>query len=78
MSLPPFAAAAPAAQLTAIPCRRQCAEGDRFRQPGSACHAVRESGINQSGQTEKWYEQSLVDFGLDPKTVPPIMKELIK
>ncbi len=32
----------------------------------------------RSGQTQKWYEQSLVDFGLDPKTVPPIMKEMIK
>lgn len=31
-----------------------------------------------SGQTEKWYEQSLTDFGLDPTTVPPIMKEMIK
>ncbi len=36
------------------------------------------SGYYQSGQTEKWYEQSLADFGLDPKSVPPIMKELIK
>jgi len=32
----------------------------------------------RSGQTERWYEQSLADFGLDPKTVPPIMKEMIK
>jgi polar amino acid transport system substrate-binding protein len=32
----------------------------------------------RSGQTEKWYEQSLADFGLDPKMVPPIMKEMIK
>lgn len=32
----------------------------------------------QSGQTQKWYEQALVDFGLDPKLAPPIMKELIK
>ncbi len=32
----------------------------------------------RDGQTEKWYEQSLADFGLDPKTVPPIMKEMIK
>lgn len=36
------------------------------------------AGYYQSGQTEKWYEQALVDFGLDPKTVPPIMKEMIK
>jgi polar amino acid transport system substrate-binding protein len=35
-------------------------------------------GYYQSGQSEKWYEQSLADFGLDPKTVPPIMKEMIK
>jgi polar amino acid transport system substrate-binding protein len=32
----------------------------------------------QSGQTEKWYEQALSDFGLDPKLAPPIMKEMIK
>ena len=32
----------------------------------------------RSGQTEKWYEQALADFGLDPKTVPPIMKEMMK
>jgi len=31
----------------------------------------------KSGQTEKWYEQSLADFGLDPKQVPPIMKEML-
>jgi polar amino acid transport system substrate-binding protein len=35
-------------------------------------------GYYQSGQSEKWYEQSLSDFGLDPKAVPPIMKEMIK
>jgi polar amino acid transport system substrate-binding protein len=32
----------------------------------------------QSGQTEKWYEQALADFGLDPKLAPPIMKEMLK
>ncbi len=32
----------------------------------------------QSGQTQKWYEQALTDFGLDPKLAPPIMKEMIK
>lgn len=32
----------------------------------------------QSGQTQKWYEQALSDFGLDPKIAPPIMKEMIK
>jgi polar amino acid transport system substrate-binding protein len=31
-----------------------------------------------SGQTQKWYEAALVDFGLDPKLAPPIMKEMIK
>jgi polar amino acid transport system substrate-binding protein len=31
----------------------------------------------KSGQTQKWYEQALVDFGLDPKLAPPIMKEMI-
>ena len=32
----------------------------------------------KSGQTEKWYEQALTDFGLDPKLAPPVMKEMIK
>ncbi len=32
----------------------------------------------QSGQTQKWYEEFLVGFGLDPKASPPVMKELIK
>jgi polar amino acid transport system substrate-binding protein len=32
----------------------------------------------KSGQTEKWYEQALTDFGLDPKLAPPVMKELVK
>ena len=32
----------------------------------------------QSGQTEKWYEQALTEFGLDPKLAPPIMKEMLK
>jgi polar amino acid transport system substrate-binding protein len=32
----------------------------------------------KSGQTEKWYEQSLTDFGLDPKLAPPVMKEMLK
>lgn len=36
------------------------------------------AGYYQSGQTEKWYEQALADFGLDPKLAPPIMRELIK
>ncbi len=32
----------------------------------------------QSGQTQKWYEESLASFGLDPKKAPPIMKEMLK
>ena len=32
----------------------------------------------KSGQTQKWYEQALADFGLDPKLAPPIMKEMLK
>lgn len=32
----------------------------------------------KSGQTQKWYEAALTDFGLDPKLAPPIMKEMIK
>jgi len=31
-----------------------------------------------SGQTQKWYEEFLVGFGLDPKAAPPVMKEMIK
>src|SRR3546814_9653637 len=36
------------------------------------------AGYYQSGQTEKWYEAFLQGFGLDPKTVPPVMKEMLK
>jgi len=32
----------------------------------------------KSGQTQKWYEQALADFGLDPRLAPPIKKEMIK
>ncbi len=32
----------------------------------------------KSGQTQKWYEAALSDFGLDPKLAPPVMKEMIK
>ena len=32
----------------------------------------------KSGQTQKWYEQAIAEFGLDPKLAPPIMKEMIK
>jgi polar amino acid transport system substrate-binding protein len=32
----------------------------------------------RNGQTEKWYEQALADFGLDPKLAPPVMKEMLK
>ncbi len=31
-----------------------------------------------SGQTQKWYEEFLTGFGLDPKAAPPVMKELLK
>ncbi|HKB54687.1 MAG TPA: transporter substrate-binding domain-containing protein [Ramlibacter sp.] len=31
----------------------------------------------KSGQTQKWYEEFLVGFGLDPKQSPPIMKEML-
>jgi polar amino acid transport system substrate-binding protein len=31
----------------------------------------------KSGQTQKWYEEFLAGFGLDPKASPPVMKELI-
>ncbi len=36
------------------------------------------AGFYQSGQTQKWYEEFLVGFGLDPKASPPIMKEMLK
>lgn len=32
----------------------------------------------KSGQTQKWYEEFLVGFGLDPKAAPPVMKEMLK
>jgi polar amino acid transport system substrate-binding protein len=32
----------------------------------------------KSGQTQKWYEEFLGGFGLDPKAVPPVMKEMLK
>jgi polar amino acid transport system substrate-binding protein len=31
----------------------------------------------KSGQTQKWYEEFLVGFGLDPKQSPPVMKEML-
>ena len=36
------------------------------------------AGYYGSGQTRGWYEAFLKDFGLDPKTAPPVQKELIK
>ena len=36
------------------------------------------AGYYQSGQTQKWYEEFLVGFGLDPKASPPVMKEMLK
>ena len=35
------------------------------------------AGHYKSGQTQKWYEEFLAGFGLDPKTVPPVMKEML-
>jgi polar amino acid transport system substrate-binding protein len=31
----------------------------------------------KSGQTQKWYEEFLVGFGLNPKASPPVMKEML-
>ena len=31
----------------------------------------------KGGQTQKWYEEFLVGFGLDPKAAPPVMKEML-
>lgn len=36
------------------------------------------AGYYKSGQTEKWYEEFIAGFGLDPKAVPPVMKEMLK
>jgi polar amino acid transport system substrate-binding protein len=36
------------------------------------------AGYYQSGQTQKWYEEFLAGYGLDPKAAPPVMKELLK
>lgn len=35
------------------------------------------AGHYKSGQTQKWYEEFLVGFGLDPKAAPPVMKEML-
>lgn len=32
----------------------------------------------KSGQTQKWYEEFLQGFGLDPKAAPAVMKEMLK
>lgn len=34
-------------------------------------------GYYGSGQTQKWYEEFLVSFGLDPKAAPPVMREML-
>lgn len=31
----------------------------------------------ETGQTQRWYEEFLTDYGLDPKEVPPIQRELL-
>ncbi len=36
------------------------------------------AGYYGSGQTQKWYEEFLTGFGLDPKAAPPVMKEMLK
>ena len=36
------------------------------------------AGYYGSGQTQKWYEEFLVGFGLDPKAAPPVIKEMLK
>jgi polar amino acid transport system substrate-binding protein len=41
-------------------------------------HVDKEIGkFYANGQTQKWYEEFLVGFGLDPKTSPPVMKEML-
>jgi polar amino acid transport system substrate-binding protein len=36
------------------------------------------AGYYRDGQTQKWYEEFLTGFGLDPKAAPPVMKEMLK
>jgi polar amino acid transport system substrate-binding protein len=41
-------------------------------------HVDKEIGkFYANGQTQKWYEEFLVGFGLDPKASPPVMKEML-
>ena len=35
------------------------------------------AGYYKGGQTQKWYEEFLVGFGLDPKASPAVMKEML-
>jgi len=35
------------------------------------------NGYYTSGQTQRWYEEFLRGFGLDPKAAPPVMKEML-
>lgn len=35
------------------------------------------NGYYTSGQTQRWYEEFLRYFGLDPKAAPPVMKEML-
>lgn len=35
------------------------------------------NGYYTSGQTQRWYEEFLRVFGLDPKAAPPVMKEML-
>lgn len=36
------------------------------------------NGYYTSGQTQRWYEEFLRGFGLDPKSAPPVMTEMLK
>lgn len=36
------------------------------------------AGYYRSGQTQRWYEEFLSGFGLDPKSAPPVMQEMLK
>ncbi len=53
----------------------RCARATPSSSPGSISSLAE---YYKSGQTQKWYEQALTDFGLDPKLAPPIMKEMLK
>ena len=65
-------------------CRRRRSRRPRARRCARKRQGLRRIGSTsrsaeyyKSGQTQKWYEEFLVGFGLDPKASPPVMKEML-